>query len=271
MRRSAPDHHGLPGSKWSCLLLRIVLQDASSEVTKIDPPLKLRVFVNDITALVMRKNEEVAEVAQKVMKRQREEVERKGFELSVKQNGTEGKSKMIASCGFLVDELRQCSKEEGVTVADRVETLERKSAQRRQERGAHAVGLVPTERLKLRREMAGAAGKKSTTSLSFLMEAYGLEWTEGAWNGKWHHEQKEAWMKQVREVQMWRQVRRLAGAVMCETRDLGIKWTHRHTLKFEGDRKIDMRYVCPKDVKKMLLQQARTVYWKKWAAKHEYE
>ena len=32
-----------------------------------------------------------------------------------------------------------------------------------------------------------------------------------------------------------------------------------------------MRYVCPKDVKKMLLQQARTVYWKKLAAKHEYE
>ena len=25
------------------------------------------------------------------------------------------------------------------------------------------------------------------------------------------------------------------------------------------------------DVKKMLVQQARTVYWKKWAAKHEYE
>ena len=32
-----------------------------------------------------------------------------------------------------------------------------------------------------------------------------------------------------------------------------------------------MRYVCPKDVKKMLLQQARTVCSKKWAAKHEYE
>ena len=32
-----------------------------------------------------------------------------------------------------------------------------------------------------------------------------------------------------------------------------------------------MKNVCPKDVKKMLLQQARTVYWKKWAAKHEYE
>ena len=30
---------------------------------------------------------------------------------------------MIASCGFLEDELRQCSQEEGVTMADSVETL----------------------------------------------------------------------------------------------------------------------------------------------------
>ena len=58
---TAPDHHGhlatatLPVSKWSCLLLRIVLQDALSEVTKIYPPLKLRVLVDDITALLMWK------------------------------------------------------------------------------------------------------------------------------------------------------------------------------------------------------------------------
>ena len=58
---------------------------------------------------------------------------------------------------------------------------------------------------------------------------------------------------------------------MCETTDLGIKWPHWQTLIFEGDRRIDMRHVCPKDVKKMLLQQARTVYWKKSAAKHEHE
>ena len=45
----------LPGSKWTCLLLRIVLQDALSEVTKMYPPLKLRVFVDDITAIVKRK------------------------------------------------------------------------------------------------------------------------------------------------------------------------------------------------------------------------
>ena len=42
---------------------------------------------------------------------------------------------------------------------------------------------------------------------------------------------------------------------MCETRDLGI----------------DMRYVCQKDVKNMLVQKARSVYWKRWAAKHWYE
>ena len=149
--------------------------------------------------------------------------------------------------------------------------------------GVHAVETAPTERLKLRRQMAAAAGKKSTTSMSLFMEACGLDvkeelstlaaqyLAERVWTEKWHHEQREAWMKQVREVQMWRHVRGPAGAVMCETLYLGIKWPHRNTLIFEGDRNIDMRCVCPEDVKKMLLQQARTVYWKKWAAKHEYE
>ena len=49
---------------------------------------------------------------------------------------------------------------------------------------------------------------------------------------------------------------------MCETRDLGCKWPFWQTCMFEGDRSIDMRYVSPKDVKKMLLQQGRKVYWK---------
>ena len=54
----------LPGSKWSCLLLRIVLRDASKEVTQ-STPLKLRVFEDDITALVKGKIKEVAEMANK--------------------------------------------------------------------------------------------------------------------------------------------------------------------------------------------------------------
>ena len=41
--------------------------------------------------------------------------------------------------------------------------------------GVHAVGMAPTERLNMRRQMAAAAGKKSTTSLSLFVEAHGLE------------------------------------------------------------------------------------------------
>ena len=139
------------------------------------------------------------------------------------------------------------------------------------------------ERLKLRRQMAAAAGKKSTTSLSLFTVAHGLEvdeerstmdtqfWAEGVWTGKWSHEQKEARMRQIREVQTWKKVRGPAGAVMCETRDLGIKWPYWHPLVFSSEITIDMRFACPKDVKKMLVQTARSVYWNKWAAKHEYE
>ena len=65
------------------------------------------------------------------------------------------------------------------------------------------MGIAPTERLKLRRQTAAAAGKKSTTSQSLFMEGYGLEveeelstvttqyWAEGVWTGKWCHEQRE--------------------------------------------------------------------------------
>ena len=66
---------------------------------------------------------DIAEMAKKAMKKLKEEVEKKGFKLSVTENGREGKSKMIASCGFLENELRQFSGEEGVALADSVETL----------------------------------------------------------------------------------------------------------------------------------------------------
>ena len=49
------------------------------------------------------------------------------------------------------------------------------------------------------------------------------------------------------------------------------KWPYWHTLVFSDETKIDMRFVCLKDVRKMLVQGARSVFWKNWAAKHEYE
>ena len=51
----------------------------------------------------------------------------------------------------------------------------------------------------------------------------------------------------------------------------GKQWPHCHILMFSDEIKIDMRFACPKDVKKMLVQKARSVNWKKRAAKHEYE
>ena len=54
---------------------------------------------------------------------------------------------------------------------------------------------------------------------------------------------------------------------MCETRDLCTKWPQWHTLIFEEQVKVDMTLVCPQDVKKMLLKQARMIHWQTWAAK----
>ena len=167
--------------------------------------------MDDITALLMGKNREVAETAKKVMKKLKEVVEKKSPKLLVTENGKEGQSKMIASCGFLEDEVRQFSREEGVTMADSVETLgvdlrtrvnklgakeearkkckvrfsinkKKRAFQTHSMKGVvkkllragmvpartwrvHAVEMAPTERLKLRRQMAAAAGKKKKNNL----------------------------------------------------------------------------------------------------------
>ena len=143
------------------------------------------------------------------------------------------------------------------------------------------MGVAPTERLNLRKQMAAAAGKKESVSLSLFVEVNDLEveeelstmasqaWAVGVWIGKSPAEQKAAWREQIFEVQKWKQVRGLAGAEMCETRDLGVKWPQWHTLLFDGQGRVDMRFICPRDVKKMYLKQFRTTCLKKWASRHE--
>ena len=69
--------------------------------------------MDDITALLMGTNREVAAMAKEGMKKLKEEIEKKGLKLSVNENGKEGRSKMIASCGFFENELSQFSKEGG--------------------------------------------------------------------------------------------------------------------------------------------------------------
>ena len=73
------------------------------------------------------------------------------------------------------------------------------------------MGIAPTERLKLRRQMT-AAGKKESGSLSLFMKVNNLEvdeerstmvslaWAEGSWMERRTREQKEAWSKQIFEV-----------------------------------------------------------------------
>ena len=58
----------LSGSKWNCLLLRIVPQETLGEVVKVYPPMKLKVSVDYITACLEERNKEHREVAEKVLK-----------------------------------------------------------------------------------------------------------------------------------------------------------------------------------------------------------
>ena len=44
--------------------------------------------------------------------------------MSITEGGKEGTSKVIASSRYLEEKLRECSKEEGVILADSVETVE---------------------------------------------------------------------------------------------------------------------------------------------------
>ena len=79
----------------------------------------------------------------------------------------------------------------------------------------------------------GSIGLEVEEELSSMATQF---WAEGVWTGKWSHVQKEAWMRQIREVQTWKQVRGPAGAVMCETRDLNFRWPQWHTLMFNDEK-----------------------------------
>ena len=78
--------------------------------------------MDHITALLKGRNKESVEMAEKVVSKLKKKAEEKRQKLSISKNGKEGKSKMIASCRYLEEELRECS-EKGVVVAESVATL----------------------------------------------------------------------------------------------------------------------------------------------------
>ena len=98
----------LPCSKWSCLLLRIVLQVA---------------WLDDIKACLGWRDKELSDVAEKCYKTLRREVKEKGVKLSITEGGNEGEGKAIASCRYLEEKFQVCRKREGVGLAYSVATF----------------------------------------------------------------------------------------------------------------------------------------------------
>ena len=80
--------------------------------------------MDGITAFLTGRNEELGELAEKVVKKLQREVEAKGLKLSITEGGKEGKSNVVASSRFLEERFQECSKKDGVVVATSVEALE---------------------------------------------------------------------------------------------------------------------------------------------------
>ena len=123
-----------------------------------------------------------------------------------------------------------------------------------------AVGIAPAERPKLRRQMAATVGRKGSVSLfvSFHVDQqFGgcggtiyPPWPRPCGQKECEWEDAETVEDADFEVQTWRQVGGFVRAVMCETHDQGIKWPQWHTSLFEEQVAVDMRVVCPQDLKK---------------------
>ena len=74
------------------------------------PPLKLKVFVDDIKGAgrYCRERFEVNEKGK---------VEEMGLKLSITDGGKEGKSKVITSCGNMEEKFRECSKKKEMRIS----------------------------------------------------------------------------------------------------------------------------------------------------------
>ena len=89
--------------------------------------------------------------------------------------------------------------------------------------------------------------------------------------GRWDEYFETCWRRQVWAPASWKEFRGPAEAVVCETRDPGIRFPSWHVHLFEDGIIVDMKVACAQDVKKMLRRQAKEVVGKRWATKHEYE
>ena len=116
----------------------------------------------------------------------------------VKKLGAKEKARrMKCRIGFSLTKKKKASQKSYLKVG--VKKLLRAGMMPARTWGVHALGMAPTERLKLRRQMA-AAGKKSTTS-----------------------QQRKAWMRQNSSSSDVETGERTCKGNDCQTRDLGVK------------------------------------------------
>ena len=98
-----------------------------------------------------------------------------------------------------------------------------------------------------------------------------LFWGKAVSMGRWDEDLETCWRRQVRAPASWKEVRGPAEAVVCETRDLGIRFPSWHVHLFEDGIIVDMKVAYTQDMKNMPRRQAKEVVEKRWATKHEYE
>ena len=82
-------------------------------------------------------------------------------------------------------------------------------------------------------------------------------WAEAVQMERWDEDLEKCWRKQVWKTASWKQVRGPAGAVVCATRDSGIGFPSWHALLFEEGVIVDVKAVCPQDVKNMVKRLAK--------------
>ena len=86
------------------------------------------------------RNKVLVGMAEKVLKSIKRQVEKMGFKLSNTEGRKEGKRKVIASCGYLEEIFKECSKKAGVELATSVETLGVELRTRTRQLGAKTEG-----------------------------------------------------------------------------------------------------------------------------------
>ena len=194
---------------------------------------------------------ELPNVADGVLKKARMAVERKCQKSSVAVDGKEGEGEnaRVGNTGEGEEDVkvlftqRNCVfQKSGMRVCAR--KVSRMGLIPARVWGGQALKIAPPERLKLKRQMAAAAGKKESFSPPLFLDANRSEveqefstmatlfWAEGVRTGQMKGRAPEGVEKADIRRSMIGQVKRFAGVVACKTRDLATKWPQWHTLAF---------------------------------------